>query len=83
MTHLATTLLVSASASNYTTDDPAPSALSVVGMVVAILGVILLVAVSLGAPALIRRGHPALRWFAVTAATLVVGLLVMWLGGTR
>jgi|GEM_PF-1616755 len=83
MTHLATVLSTTLTAGTYPDGESTPSPLSVVGAGLAALGVILLVAVSLGASALIRRGHNALRLFGVTAATIVVGLLVMWLGGTR
>jgi len=79
MTNLATSL----STSMYATDADAPSALSAVGMGVAILGVLLLVAVSLGASALIRRGNRPLRWFGGSVAMMLVGFLLMWIGGTR
>ncbi|MGY4644614.1 hypothetical protein [Cellulomonas sp. URHB0016] len=82
MTHLTLTLPVT-TASTYADDEYTPSAVSFVGMSVAIVGIILLVAVSLGAAALIRRGHRPLRWFGLSAAMLVLGLLVMWLGGAR
>ncbi|MBO9553608.1 hypothetical protein [Cellulomonas sp.] len=83
MKNLATVLSTAPTTSTYAADADAPSALSAVGTGVAILGVLLLVSVSLGASALIRRGHRPLRWFGASVVTMLVGFLVMWIGGTR